>query len=232
MRRVRAFFHSLEQHFSCHRDPPSPMIHEKPMDLHRTPLQSSLFLHERNSHSLHRDRYPLPPIVISRLMAPCGIPHFYTNPRPAMLTWSQSVRHLNREYRLTMNALQQIKDYFQEAETTEPVEPIAIIPKEELKIPSLNIFSPPKLVRRMELKSFPILSIVENDELDDSMLDVDPTLKSSIVVETTDLAKATDQSEEETTYTVETFYRTTNNNPTLNPSKNCCRSRKNHRRTI
>ena len=127
----------------------------------------------------------------------------------SMLTWTQSVRRLNTEYRLTVTALEQVKDFIQSTAT-----------KEVSPVPMANVFARPRLVQRMDLNRFPVLAIIENDENDQlsagsstaevRQVESESEEKPDCTLETiTNLQEedpSDDETEEETTYTVETFY--------------------------
>jgi hypothetical protein len=113
-------------------------------------------------------------------------------------TWTQRVHRLNTEYRLTVDALEQIKEYFQPMETARadidrscPHEfkssvstivpsledstvdqhwPLSIGRTERRAVrPSLH-FEKPTIARRIDLNRFPILSIVEHSEPKTSLI--------------------------------------------------------------
>jgi hypothetical protein len=152
-----------------------------------------------------------------------------------MLTWNQCVRRLNREYRLTIDALQQAKEclekvYFNSKNINEtkknvnvtfclPLTSINRIEQNKI-LPSVK-FSKPKLVKPVELNTFsePILSIIENDEKQDSIANIIKKfndLSSSLSIiskEQTVLdSPIIDNELKEITYTVETLYKNSDDN--------------------
>lgn len=201
--------------------------------------------------------------------------------RLSMLTWSRSVRRLNKEYRLTVNALEQIKEQIERNEgttntqtkemidqSTDPLVPPPTKPIEETnttaivrpilsRSPVENVSFPPmpidlsktKIVQAMDLNSYSVLSFSENEKEDRTNLSsslelplvastsdvqTDETLnsidlKSSTVTELMSIEPSTEnsqiedeeQSEEETTYTVEIIYRKIDPNSTeiFNPKR-------------
>lgn len=121
---------------------------------------------------------------------------------PSMLTWTLSVRRLNTEHRLTVNALEQVKDILQSTSIRE--------------VPTRHVFARPRLVQRMDLNRFPVLVIIKKDEQQDRLsssevrdLESDDDEKSDRTRETMikleERDSNDDETEEETTYTVETF---------------------------
>ena len=150
--------------------------------------------------------------------------------RLAMLTWTRSVQRLNAEYSSTVNALEQIKEQIERNESTPPaikesstihLPNLSRSPVENVSFPPISMdFSKVKLVQPIELETFPVLSIVENEpnpssQSDGTLNSLD--LKSSTVTEVTEIVRESspnedEQSEEETTYTVEIIYRKMNSN--------------------
>lgn len=112
--------------------------------------------------------------------------------RLSMLTWSRSVRRLNNEYRSTLNALEQIKEQIERNETTKVVDQRPNLTRSPIE----NVSFAPFEVREDE-----------KDENKDSSTVLSPT--------------EDEQSEEETTYTVEIIYRKIdpNSNEEFNPKK-------------
>jgi hypothetical protein len=153
-----------------------------------------------------------------------------------MLTWNQCVRRLNTEYRLTIDALQQAKECLEQVYSNSKsirtykdlsnngkkrISNVTFcLPLQNQILPSLE-FSKPKLIKPVELDTFipstklePILSIVENDdEKSDSIANIIKKfndLSNSINKEQS--SNENSLQEEETTYTVETFYKNTDDN--------------------
>lgn len=156
-----------------------------------------------------------------------------------MLTWNQCVRRLNTEYRLTIDALQQAKEclekvYFNSKNINEtkknvnvtfclPLTSINRIEQNKI-LPSVK-FSKPKLVKPVELNTFsePILSIIENDEKQDSIAniikkfnDLSSSLsiisKEQTVLDSPIIDNELKEIPEEITYTVETLYKNSDDN--------------------
>jgi len=157
-------------------------------------------------------------------------------PSSSMLTWNQCVRRLNTEYRLTIDALQQAKECLEQVYSNSKsirtykdlsnngkkrISNVTFcLPLQNQILPSLE-FSKPKLIKPVELDTFipstklePILSIVENDEEKSDSI-------ANIIKKFNDLSNSINKEqssnehslqEEETTYTVETFYKNTDDN--------------------
>ena len=150
---------------------------------------------------------PYSPVAVQR-DSPIGGALACNFERP-MLTWTQSVRRLNTEYRSTVNALEQVKEYLQGISTKEAIP---------------HSFARPRLVQRMDFNRFPVLAIIEKDETDplptessttevrqvesDGEEKPDCTLESisDFKGRVPSLSSNDETTEEETTYTVETFY--------------------------
>jgi hypothetical protein len=132
--------------------------------------------HAENKDKLIIDFYPPsspPPSVCYR-------------PSSSVSTWEQCVRRLNTEYRLTIDALEQAKECLKQTYShpqpsipnkksgnvtfSLPPPPIIFDRIEQSKIPPCIKFSKPKLIKPIQLDTFPLssaLTIMESDHDDD-----------------------------------------------------------------
>lgn len=217
LRRIYAFFCSAEPRKTSPDDSPIGSPASVPKDELRPPM---LPIPKQYFQQLLQERPAPYSLALPRESPIGGFSSEVNRPLmslpidPSMLTWTQSVRRLNTEYRLTVTALEQVKDFIQSTTT-----------KEVSSVPMTNVFARPRLVQRMDLNRFPVLAIIENDENDQPSAESSTTEVRPVESESEDKPDCTletitnlqeqdpsgdddddETEEEETTYTVETFY--------------------------
>ena len=128
--------------------------------------------------------------------------------------WKESVRRLNFEYRSTFDALEKMKNHFQQNDCLKKENKIECStmtePNNSIEFLKLK-FNKPKLIRRSDLNSFPISEIVESE----NEIFQENSKENSVENKDDEQSSEEFDSIEETIYTLETIYKKPRGNETI-----------------